>query len=194
MTVRANIVEVEKVGQGHFADAEIEAADGNARGQGEGIRVLAAGFIGQPKDLVNLVAREVGDAAEVWIADHVQIGESGQSQRLAQPAASRGLHVQDEVGVVPDRMGRAHGRVERSDQGRLVLRGTAEAVRPLVRRVKRKTALEDDVGLAGKPVPAAFPVREHGELRIVGGRGFLAGFGSLIGAIELGIESLPNSG
>ena len=39
-------------------------------------------------DLVNLIAREVGSGAEVGIAHHIQIGESGQAQRLAQAAAS----------------------------------------------------------------------------------------------------------
>ncbi len=58
--------------------------------------------IGQPKDLVNLVARKIGDAAEVWITHYVEICESCEAQRLAQPAASRRLHVEDEVGVVPD--------------------------------------------------------------------------------------------
>ncbi len=76
MAVGADIVKVEKVGQGHFADAELEAADRNADGQGEGVRILAAGIIGQPKDLVNLVARKIGGTAEVWIAHHVEIGES----------------------------------------------------------------------------------------------------------------------
>ena len=53
-------------------------------------------FAVRPNDLMNLVAGDIGSLAQVWIAHHVEIGEAGQTERLAQAAALGGFEIEDQ--------------------------------------------------------------------------------------------------
>ena len=161
--VGADVVDVEEIGQGHLAQAELDAAGGNLGGEREEIRILGDGLIGKADDLVNLVTGGIRIDAEIGVADHVEVGLAGQPQRLAQAASQGGFEIEDQVGVVADGMSGAPGGVEGADLGSLVLGGVAEAVGALVGGVERQAALEDDVGLAGEPPLGVFAMGEQGE-------------------------------
>ena len=61
-------------------------------------------LVGEPDDLVDLVAREIGRGAKVRVANHVEVRESREAQRLAQSTpALRDSKSRIEVGVVADR-------------------------------------------------------------------------------------------
>ena len=109
--VGAHIVDVEEIGQGHLAQAELDAPGGNLGGEREEIRILGADLIGKADDLVNLVTGGIRIDAEIGVADHVDVGLAGQPQRLAQAASQGGFEIEDKVGVVADGMSGAPGGV-----------------------------------------------------------------------------------
>lgn len=148
VAVGADIVEIEEIRQRHLAQAKFDAADGNAGRQSKEVRLLADDVVREADDLVDLVARGIRIDAEIWIPDHVDVRLPGQPQRLAQSTAAGRFQIEDQVSVVTDGVSCAHGGVERSHQRGFIFGGVAEAVRSLIGRVERETALEDDVGLA----------------------------------------------
>ena len=163
VAVGAWAVDVEEVGQRHFADAELDAAHGDAGGQRKGARFLAGGLPGETDDLVNLISGQIGRGTEGGVAHHVKIGEARQAQGLAEAAAARAFEVQDQVGVIADGTRGTERGVERAQQRGLVRAPAEEAVGSLVGGMKRQVALENNVGLAGEPVAAVFRVRRHGD-------------------------------
>src|ERR1700759_3776656 len=105
---------------------------------------------------MKLHARDIGCGSEVWIADHVQIGETRKAKRFTQPAPSGGLKVRNEIRVVPLAPRRRLApysapqlisEIERAQQRGLVLARAVQAVRTLVGRVKTRMSLKDDVCL-----------------------------------------------
>ncbi len=110
-----------KSGQGEFADAKLDAAQGHAGCEREESGLLAGGLVGEPEDLVNLIAGDVGGLAQVGVADHVEVAESGQAVGLAEAAAFGGFDVEDEVSVVTDGVVGAQRGVECAHHGGLVL-------------------------------------------------------------------------
>jgi len=97
---------------------------------------------------MNLIAGRVRHSAEVGVAHDIEIGETGQAERLAKPAAFRGFKVKDQIGVVADGMGGAPCGIDGTDHGGFVFAPGDEAVLALVGGVEGQVALNDDVGLA----------------------------------------------
>ena len=142
---------------------------------------------------MNLVSGGIRIDAEIGVAHHVEVGLAGKPQGLAQSASQGGFEIEDQVGVVANRVIRTPGGVERADLRDLVLGGIAEAVGALVRRVERQAALVNDIGLAGEPPLGGFGVGEHrqhgiggfgGGLRLSLGNGLTWSFGRELGIGE----------
>ena len=88
--------------------------------------------------------RQIGRFAEGRIADHVQIRKTGKTERLSDPVPSGFLHISQKFRRAADLdsgQKRQHARTG-------ILRFRRQAVRPLVRRTKRRMPLGDDVYLA----------------------------------------------
>src|SRR5271156_2452071 len=100
MAVAPDRIDVEEVRQSHFADAELEAANGDFRRQAQIAAVGVDHLVGQPDRLMNFSTRQVRRGAEVRIANDIEIRESGKTQRLAEAATGGALCIDDKVGVV----------------------------------------------------------------------------------------------
>ena len=116
-----------------------------------------------------------GSAREVAAGARPRDVAESIGKRLAQAAPARTLDVENQVCVIANRSRRPDGCVEGSQKRGLVLSRVVKAIRALVCRVEGKSALKDDVGLAGKPVAVVLGVRCHGDNRgilgHIGGRG-----------------------
>src|SRR5689334_18159835 len=113
---------------------------------------------------------------QVRIAHYIQVGEARKPQRLAQPATARRLKVRDEIGVValaPRRSLAAYAaakliaQVQRAQQGSLILAAIAKTICSLVRRVKTRMRLENDVDLPRHKPRRSLRVWKHGQRAIV---------------------------
>ena len=69
-------------------------------GQGEGSPGGGHPLVAQGDDLPDEDPRQVGGGAQRGVAHHVQVGEAGQAERVAQPRAARALHVDEQLGRV----------------------------------------------------------------------------------------------
>jgi len=163
VAVGADGVDVEVVGEAHLAEVELEATLGNLRSQSERCAFAFDELVGEAEGLVNLNAGDVGLRAEVWVADDVEVGEAGETERLADAAAAGGFNVQDGVGVVPGVAVDLRSEEERSEQGSLVFASALEAVDSFVGRVEGAVALQDDIGLPGRQKAGGFRVRKDGQ-------------------------------
>src|SRR5579875_45368 len=97
---------------------------------------------------MNFTACEIWFGAQVRVADNVQVGKSGKSQGLAESTSSGALEVYDEVRVIADMLMGLISQKERAQQRGLVLACSTETVWALIRRVKRRVGLKNDIGLA----------------------------------------------
>jgi len=75
-------------------------------------------------------AGEVGCSAEVGIADHIQVSESGEAQSFAKTAASGALEVEEEIGVVAEAMVWLITEVEGFDEGGFVFPALSRLLGP----------------------------------------------------------------
>src|ERR1700759_291011 len=119
---------------------------------------------------MKLHARDIGCGSEVWIADHVQIGETRKAKRFTQPAPSGRLKIRDEIRVVPLAPRRRLApysapqlisEIERAQQRSLVFARAVQAVRALVGRVKIRMSLKDYVRLPSDKPRRRLRMREH---------------------------------
>src|SRR5258708_8342689 len=89
MTVGANGVHVEGVCDAELAGAEVQPPDGQFGGKRQRAAGVRSRFVAKRHDLMDHGRRQIGYTAELWVTDYVQVGEAGQTQRLAD-AMSRG--------------------------------------------------------------------------------------------------------
>ena len=169
MAVSGDIVHVHEIVRTHLADAGFEAANRNLGGERELVTVGFDHFAGEADGLVDSSAGEIGRRAEIGIADHIEIGESSETQGFAKAAAAGAFEVDQQVGVVAQVVVRLVAEIEGFDQGGFVLRRIIEAVGALVGRMEAGLGLEDGVGLAGNPPACRLAVGKHGEAGIVAG-------------------------
>ena len=81
VAVGADVVDVEEVGQGHFADAELDAAHGDAGRQREEAWLLGDGLAGEADDLVNLDSgRDRARSRESGLRTTSRLAEAGQTE------------------------------------------------------------------------------------------------------------------
>lgn len=78
-------------------------------------------------------AGEVGSGSEIGVADYVEVGESGESERLTESAAAGTFDVDDEVGVVAKVVMCLQAGKERCDVGDFVFAASAEAIGSFIR-------------------------------------------------------------
>src|SRR5947208_9572623 len=87
----------------------------------------------------------------------IQIRESCQPERIAEPAATGALEVEQEL-----RMARQlEAGVDRPQTGQCLFRTRSQTVVAFVRRGKPSMCLGDEVQLARHPPAAVVPMRQH---------------------------------
>ncbi len=99
VAVGADAVDVEIVRQTHLADVELEAALGHLRGEGKRCSGTLNELVSEADGLVKLGAGHIRHWAQVGIANHVKIGEAGETERLAEAAAAGRFKVEEGVGL-----------------------------------------------------------------------------------------------
>src|ERR1700732_2349924 len=99
----------------------------------------------------------VGGLAEQGIPDHIKIREASQAESFADPMPSGLLNIKEEFRRIVE----PQSREERQHAGSGVLRFRRKAVWSLVRRVKSRVPLRDEIGLAGNQDAARFGMRKH---------------------------------
>ena len=169
-------VEVEEIGQAHFAEAEFEAALGKFSKEGVGSAVGSDFLAAEGNDLVPHEARDVGSFAERGVADDVEVEEAGDAEGFAEAVAAGFLDVAEELGRFRD----AQSGVESEHARTGVLRFGREAILSLVGRMKRGMPLGNKIGLAGKPQAVPLCVRKHDHGRIIRRRGGSVGGSRLV--------------
>lgn len=125
-----------------------------------GIRALHQ-LVGEADGLVKLGARHIGHRPQVGIADHVQIGKSGETERLAETTAAGRFKIEEGVGLCLGVLPQLRGEIECAEQGCLVFATADEAVGAFVGGVKRPIRLEDDVRLPGDVEARSLRVGKH---------------------------------
>jgi hypothetical protein len=158
MTVGADVVNVEVVGEAHLADVEFEAPFGNLCGEGEGSAFGIDELVGQADCLVNLYACEIGLRTEGGVANDIEVSEARESECLADAAAAGGFEIGDEVGGIARIFADLVAEKEGADERCLVLSAGLQAVRAVVGRVKRSVCLKDNVRLSGNVITSRFRV------------------------------------
>ena len=100
MAVGPDGVDVEGVGKGHLANANLKPAQRHLCRQRKRTALLVHHLVRQTDDLVNLAAREIGRGAQGGVAHHVEIQFARKSQRLRDSAPAGILKVDNQVSVV----------------------------------------------------------------------------------------------
>jgi len=95
VTVGADVVDVEEVRKAHLADVKFKSPLRYLRGEGEWRALGFDELVRQADSLVDLDTGDVGRRAEVGITDDVEIGEAGETERLADTASASRFDVQD---------------------------------------------------------------------------------------------------
>src|SRR5439155_3344965 len=97
-------------------DIELEAALRHLGGKGERRSGAFHHLVGEADGLMNLGAGHVRYRAQVGVADHVQIGESGETERLTQAPAAGRFKVEERVGFSLWVAAQLRGEIERAEQ------------------------------------------------------------------------------
>src|SRR5271155_2084984 len=132
MAVAPDRIDVEEVRQSHFADAELEAANGDFRRQAQIAAVGIDHLVGQPDRLMNLSTRQVRRGAEIRITDDIEICESREAKGLAEAASTSAFSIDNEVGVVAQISMRLERGIKRTDERYFGFNRGQETVRSLV--------------------------------------------------------------
>ena len=113
MSVGADRIDVEEIGNTELAEAEFEAAARQfIEEREEGALVLDFVFA-EREDRVNHAATQIRVVAQQWIAHDVEIGVSGQAEALGEGCAARLFYVDENLrGVVE-----THAGIERHHAG-----------------------------------------------------------------------------
>jgi hypothetical protein len=122
-----------------------------------GVRSAAGFFAAERNHLMPHQASCVGGLAEQWIPDHIKIREPAEAERFADPMPSGLLNVKEEFRRIVEPQPRKEGQ----HTGSGILRFGRKTVWPLVRRVKSRVPLGDEIGLPGNPDAAQFGMRKH---------------------------------
>ena len=128
VAVGADAVDVEIVRQTHLADVELEASFGHQGSEGERCPDTFNQLVREADGLVKLGAGHVRHRAQGGVADHVQIGETGETERLADAPARGSFEIEQRVGFGPGIASQLRSKIERAEQGGLVLAASQEAV------------------------------------------------------------------
>ena len=99
-------------------------------------------------------ARDVGGFAQGRVAHHVDVGEPGHAQGIAQSGAARAFEVEEKLKISVIRK----AAEKRLYAGRRVFRVRAQAVGPAVLCRKGRLLLANEVGLNGEPVTVVVPI------------------------------------
>ena len=133
MAVAQDGVDVEGIRQRKFPGAQFESSHRHLRRKREKTALLRHGLIGEANGLVEFDTRHVGRWTQVGIANHIEIGEASQTERLTQTAAAGIFLVIQHVGFVAGIFNQLVSEEERRHFRGFVLEGSGEAVAALVR-------------------------------------------------------------
>jgi len=100
MAVGAGAIDVEEVGDRHFANPELETAQRHTGGQSPGAWLLGGGLLSEADDLMDFVVREVGRRAQTRVTHDVDVCGAGESERLTEAAATGAFDVENQIVVI----------------------------------------------------------------------------------------------
>jgi hypothetical protein len=156
IAVRAVRVQIEKIHQAEFSEANLEAPHRQLREERQRSSLGGCFLTAERNDLMPHQASRIGSLAEQRIAHHVQIRKARNAQRLPDPVPAGFLDIAEKFsrGIDP------HSRKQSQHAGRSVLSFRRKAVRSLVGRTKRGVPLRNNICLPGKPEAVRLKMRE----------------------------------
>ncbi len=102
VTVTATVVEIKEVRHPKLAGAQFQPPNRQTGGQAKRTALSLDHFRAEGNDLANHRPRQVGAGAEFRVADHVDIHESGQAQRVTQAATGGAFYIREELGRITE--------------------------------------------------------------------------------------------
>jgi hypothetical protein len=99
-------------------------------------------------------AGDIGGFAERGIADHVNVGETGDSERVAEAGTARAFDIAQDFQVLRD----AEAEIGSFDAGGGMVLIAAEGVGSGIGRAKRCVLRADEIALEGEPIAIVLPI------------------------------------